>query len=241
MIFKRDKKKSLKSTIISYSVSFIAIALCFYIAIAVIIANLRNEPPSVFSLSVSYVPTESMEPTIKSKTYVLYHKVSYKSVKTGDIIIYYNSDEDKYIIHRVVAKVENKNIVSIYDDTLIDSCNYLITNQEENNFLITKGDNNALIDTVITTSNNLYGKYNFTINFMSIFSAGINKNLVFLFIAIVFILMISLQLVEMVLKGKKEEIEKQKQQQEKERLEKLKEELLLEIKKEQEEQNEEPK
>ena len=61
----KDKKFKIKS-FIGYTLSILFLVMCLYIVIEVIVANSNNRPPSVFGLSVSYVPTASMEPTINS-------------------------------------------------------------------------------------------------------------------------------------------------------------------------------
>ena len=95
-LFKRStsesKKEPLYKKIIGYVVSMLCILLCLYITIEVISANTNNRPPRIFGLSVSYVPTQSMEPTIKAGEYIMFKQADFDSVEEGDIIVYYNSE-----------------------------------------------------------------------------------------------------------------------------------------------------
>ena len=85
----------------------IALALCIYIVSAVIVGNSQRRPPRVFGLSVSYVPTGSMEPVISTNSYVLFGYTSYDDCNLDDIIVYYNEGEQKYIIHTVGPRYYN--------------------------------------------------------------------------------------------------------------------------------------
>ena len=132
-------KKSKKNSIIGYIVSILCLLLCLYITVEVINANNHNRPPKIFNLSISYVPTSSMEPTIFAEEYVLFKGIKYKDVYTGsyatpeenhqyqsgDIIVFYSHKDDKYIIHRAVGRGIDEN---------------------GNEYIITWGDNNATQD-----------------------------------------------------------------------------------------------
>ena len=74
----------------------------------------------------------------------------------------------------------------------------------------------------------VYGKYITTLGFMSIFSGGISKNLIFFILVIIFILMIVMQVFSMFVKGKTDELKKSKEEEKS----KLIEELKLEVYKE---------
>ena len=60
---KENVKESKIKAIISYAIGMIALVLCIYIVSSVIAATTEKRPPRIFGLSVSYVPTGSMEPT----------------------------------------------------------------------------------------------------------------------------------------------------------------------------------
>lgn len=199
----KKPKQSQKSVgrIISYCISMLCLILCIFITVEVINSNRQQRPPRIFGLSVSYVPTASMEPTISAGEYVMYGKTDFEDVNVGDIIVY-KSSSGMYIIHRVIDK-----------------------NTE---YLTTKGDNNAISDTEQITPDMVYGKYIMTIHFLSIFSGGISKNLVFLILILIFTAMIVMQIISIVLKQKTEKLKKDSEADRKLLLEQLKKEILEE-------------
>ena len=160
---KKEKKEPLYKKIIGYVVSMLCILLCLYITIEVINANTNNRPPRIFGLSVSYVPTPSMEPTIMTGSYIMFVQADFDSVNEGDIVVYYNDTEAKYIVHRIIEKNEETRIIK------------------------TKGDNNSIADDIEVKPEMIYGKYLTTLGFMAIFSGGINQNLIFFILIIIFV------------------------------------------------------
>ena len=194
------KKGSIKN-IVGYVISFLCLFLCLYITIEVIVANTNNRPPRVFNISVSYVPTESMEPTINAGDYVMFTKVSFDDVDVNDIVVYRASDS-RFIIHRVIEKTDN--------------------------YLVCKGDNNPIEDKEVVTSSMLYGRYVTTLGFMQIFTGGINKNLIFFILIIIFILMMIMQGVSIYIKGKTDDVKKTHDEEMKMLREELKKEILEE-------------
>lgn len=187
--------------IISYIASIFCLVLCIIITVEVICANTQGRPPRVFGISVSYVPTESMEPKIKAGEYVMYVQASFDDVKEDNIIVYKNSN-DMFIIHRVIEK--------------------------NSDYLIAKGDNNPIEDTEEVTPNMVYGKYVMTLGFLSIFSGGISKNAIFFILIIIFVIMIGMQIVSIVIKKKTDEVNKNTEEQKKLLMEQLKREILEE-------------
>ncbi len=196
-----SKKENKRLRIISYIISILCLILCIFITIEVINANQQHRPPRVFGLSVSFVPTSSMEPTINAGEYVLYSNTDFDSVEVGNVIVYENSS-GMYIIHRVIEKNEN--------------------------YLITKGDNNAIEDNEKITPNMVYGKYIMTLHFLSIFSGGISKNLIFFILIFIFIAMVGMQVVSIVIKSKTEKVKKNTEEERKLLIEQLKKEILEE-------------
>ncbi len=194
-----NPKKIKKSTIIGYIVSILCLLLCLYITIEVIVANSNNRPPRIMNISVSYVPTESMEPTISSGSYIMFVGVDVDNIKTGsgdilenhnnksgDIIVFYSQKEDKFIIHRVVG----------------------IEEDSDGRYFITWGDNNLVMDELKVRDSMVYGRYVTTLGFMSIFSGGVNTNLIFFILVGIFVIMIAMQVVQMLLKSKTESVKK---------------------------------
>ena len=196
--------KSNIKKIVAYTISFLSLFLCLYITIEIINANNDDRPPRIFGLSVSYVPTSSMEPTINAGDYVLFGSASFEDVDVNDIIVFYSETSDKYIIHRVIEK------------------------NDIEGFLITHGDNNpdGLNETVL--KDKVYGKYIMELGILSIFSGGISKNLIFFILIIIFIIMIIMQIVSISIKKKTEDINRSIEEEKKLMLEELKKEILAE-------------
>ncbi|MCR5647090.1 MAG: signal peptidase I [Acholeplasmatales bacterium] len=214
-----NTKKLKKSSIIGYIVSILCLLLCLYITIEVIVANSNNRPPRIFNLSVSYVPTDSMEPTINAGGYVLFAGTNVDNIKAGsgsvgenhtnkngDIIVFYNQSEDKYIIHRVVG----------------------IEEDSQGRYFITWGDHNPVMDELKVRDSMVYGKYVTTLGFMSIFSGGVNTNLIFFILVGIFVIMIAMQVVQMLLKSKTDSVKKKTQLDKEALREELKKQILEE-------------
>lgn len=187
--------------------------LTIYLMASNIVAMKKEKPVRIFGYSFSYVPTNSMEPVIKVDDMVLFKKVKYDDLKTGDIIVYRsNLDETKgvYIIHR---------IKEVTDD----------------GFVMLGDNNNNIVDKELVTSNMLIGKYIKVINFFNVGKLVSNKNLVFTLLIIVIIFIIVMEVVNIYVtymkdKGKKKEEKNIRD----ELLEEIRQELLEEIKKEKE-------
>lgn len=188
------------------ALTFILIGLTLYIIIEVVVANVNNRPPRIFGISVSYVPTNSMEPEIMPGDYVIYKSAGYDDVKEGDIIVYFNNVENKYIIHRIVEK----------NDT----------------FMLVKGDNNIGIDNFKVTKDNLVGKYIGKAGILKIFAGGINQVVVYIILFILVLVFIILQVASIIVKAKKEKMIEDKNKLKEDLREEMKKELLEEIKNE---------
>lgn len=199
-----SKKEPLYKKIIGYVVSMLCILLCLYITIEVINANTNNRPPRIFGLSVSYVPTQSMEPTIKAGEYIMFAEASFDSVEEGDIVVYYNDQEQKYIVHRIIDK------------------------NTETRVITTKGDNNSIADDIEVKPEMIYGKYLTTLGFMAIFSGGINQNLIFFILVVIFALMLVMQLASIFLNKKKQELKDDKEKKKKLLREEMKRQIIAE-------------
>lgn len=213
---KKEKNEPIYKQVIGYIVSMLCILLCLYITIEVIVANTNQRPPRIFGLSVSYVPTESMEPAIKKDSYIMFSYATFDSVGEGDVVVYHNDEEGIFVVHRIISKDETSGII------------------------ITKGDNNLVEDNVQITKekNMIYGKYLTTVGFMSIFSGGINQNIIFVILIFIFLIMLGMQIFSMFIKGKteslKEEKEKKKELLREEMKRQILEEELAKLKKENE-------
>ncbi len=192
-----------KNKLIGGIVTVLCMAFCLYIAIEVIVASSQHKPPSFFGISISYVPTDSMEDTIMTGDYVLFKKVDYEDVGKNDIIVYRSKEgpmAGQFIIHRIV--------------------------EEQDGYFVTKGDHNAIADTEKVTPDMVYGKFVCVMGFLNIVS-GKNRNAIFVFIIIIFIILIGLQVTSMVLSYKKNHSKKE-QSLSQEDIEQLKKEILQE-------------
>ena len=137
-------KKIIKG-IISAILSLVIIILVYFI-VANIVATKNNSIASFFGYSISYVPTASMEPTIESNSTIIFDQdYNYDKLSVGDIIVYYNDENNIYVIHRIVKNTESG--------------------------FVTKGDNNSIedfkndsSDYYYITKSNYVGKYKTTIN-----------------------------------------------------------------------------
>jgi hypothetical protein len=128
-----------------------------------------------------------MEPTIMTGSYIMVVQADFDSVNEGDIIAYYNDTEAKYIVHRIIEK------------------------NEETRIITTKGDNNSIADDIEVNPQMIYGKYLTTLGFMAIFSGGINQNVIFFILIIIFVLMLGMQIASMFISKKKDEIKENKE------------------------------
>ena len=109
------------SKFISYILIGVCVFFCFYVSLRIVVAIKKDLPVSLFSYSISYVPTDSMEDKIMAGDYVLFKETTFGEVDVDDIIVYKSKTgkmKDNFIIHRVI--------------------------EEHNGYFITQGDNNLL-------------------------------------------------------------------------------------------------
>ncbi len=132
---KNKEKKPVKKTtrIILTSLIILLVGFAAYVFISGIVARANHRMPTLFGYSISAVPTPSMEPTINQNDMVLGKKVKYESIKLDDIIIYYSSENDMFIVHRVIGGSSTEGF-------------------------IVKGDNNAVPDSTRVTKDNFLAK-----------------------------------------------------------------------------------
>lgn len=129
---KKAKIKKIYQIIIS-CLTALLLLLALYIFVAGIIATKNNTLANLFGYTYSVVPTSSMEPDINVGDSVIGKKVKYDTLNIGDDIIYYNNEEDKFIVHRIIS----------YDETLGFLC---------------QGTNNLIPDNVYVTEDNYISK-----------------------------------------------------------------------------------
>lgn len=115
--------------------------ICNHVLIAKSYTN-KDEIPSIFSVSATYVMTDSMAPYINGGDLVFIRKVAAEDVATDDVIAFFDpeSAEPMVVVHRV-------------KEILLDT--------EGNISFLTKGDANNTVDMVAVPADNLVGKYVF--------------------------------------------------------------------------------
>ena len=98
--------------------------------------------PKMFGMSVYYVETESMYPTLKVGCAVIDKKVLFEDIKVNDLITFTDESNKKFCTHRVVD-------VNLSDESFV-----------------TKGDNNTIRDPYSTPYKYVQGKVVFKIPFV---------------------------------------------------------------------------
>ncbi len=159
--------------------------LILYLLICNVIAVKKEKPVNYFGYTYSYVPTQSMEPTIHQGDTIIFKKIKYSNVNVNDIIVFKSNSgptAGKYVVHRVIA-IETEGF-------------------------ITKGDNNDHVDTEVVTKNMLLGKYQKTFNFMNIGKLAQNKNVIYAILVLFFLGIAILEAVNILLVKRKKELEK---------------------------------
>mgnify|MGYP002522318887 FL=1 len=193
--------------------------LLFVLAIAIIIVGINayknNKPTKIFGYIYSVVPTDSMEPVINEGDFILSKEVPFEKLTIGDDIIYYSKSNKIYIVHRIV-------------DVNLDGS------------FIMKGVNNSTFDTEFVTKENYVGK---VVKVLTLFKIGgliaNHRSLIFLILMLLFFFLLIIEIGKMFITIKEEKIASQnkKNDEEKQKFieaerEKIKKEILEDIKKE---------
>ena len=204
--------------IIKRSVTVLLVGI-LVLLIGVLITNTvalsKNQLSSFFGYTISYVPTESMEPTIRVGETVLIKKGGFEKTQVGDIIVYKNSEENKYIIHRVTRILE--------DGTLRVKGDNEYTNPKEDNVIITK--------------DNYYGEYVSTVNFLNLKSLVKNKSFILPICILIYLIAVVSEGISIAKRIKAKNEEKLKALNNTKSMDDIKAELLEEIKAELMEEN----
>ncbi len=197
--------------IIKYSIScllIVIIILLSYFVTSSVIARSQNTISSFFGYSIAYVPTNSMYPTIEEGSTIIFSQSEdYNSLNVGDIVIYKNTEEDIFVVHRIKSGNTTDGFVM-------------------------QGDNNSSEDTnkdgttLLLTTENYVGKYIKTVTVFSI-NSSVSRTLIFMCSIFIFVFIIASEAVNI------KHIRKEKHEEDKVIDEdELKKELLEEIKKE---------
>ena len=103
------KEKAFKVAKISLGILIGLIAVLF---IGFFVASkVSSSPLFLFNRTTMWVMTDSMDPTIPPRTYILVEKVTAEDVEVGDIIVFVSDDPrimGQYNTHRVVEKNGNE-------------------------------------------------------------------------------------------------------------------------------------
>lgn len=205
-----EKKKN-PSKVIGLIIMSVVIIMCICVMIAGAKAVKENKLFTILGYSYSVVVTPSMEDTIMVHDVIIIKTVPFSSLAEKDIIVYYNSKENKNIVHR---------IVTINSD----------------GSLITKGDNNSSVDDISVTEDIYLGKVTNHGKFLGLGKLITNgKNAIFVVIIFLFLYMMVCGVLNIIVVYKERELLQQKAQRDKE-IDERREKLRLEVLKELEEE-----
>ena len=142
--------------IILTSITGVFLIASLYLIICNIVAMRNDKPVRIFGYSYSYVPTESMEPTIKAGDSIIFKKAPYSSLEIGDIIVYQSktgNTKGMYIVHRIVEETEYG--------------------------FVMRGDNNPTSDPEIINESMYVGKYVRRFNLFNVSKILNNKGVIY--------------------------------------------------------------
>lgn len=131
------EKKSLPRRIVGFIGYAVIIGMMALIAF-ILFSNMSGKVTFIFGKTAMWVKTESMEPEIPAKSYILVRKAAAPEVKVGDVIVFRSDDPvlaGAYNTHRVVEIVGG------------------------GSEFVTKGDNNPAADRYTAKGANVLGVY----------------------------------------------------------------------------------
>ena len=204
----REKREKI-SKIVSKVLFILIILLITYIATKVIIGLVTKQPIGLFGHYMFMVRSESMEPNISVGDMIIVKKINIAKIKIGDVVSFtcINPSEPIYgekVIHRVVE----------------------INNDAGNISFIVKGDNNPANDDFAVTGDNFFGKVVLSSSFLGLIFDKVNATYLLVFIVVIVML---LDFIVKQIKKVANYIKEQKQEDEKER---IRQEILDQVKKE---------
>ncbi len=164
---------------------WILIILMIALLANILSAKMRGKVPNVLGYSVMKIVSGSMEPQIPTNSYILVKKCKPNQLQKGDVISFYSEDPVIYGLpntHRIVEKITSEN--------------------GEVSFT-TKGDANAVQDTLPAKEERVIGRYVGNIAWLTSFSNALSGNMVFALLIVFQVGTISLILCSF-LKPKKE-------------------------------------
>ena len=126
--------------------AYVVVALLIVAVAVILFLNLSGRTVFIFGRSAMWVKTESMEPVIPEKSYILVREATGADVKVGDVIVFKSDDpalQGALNTHRVIA-VENGGAE-----------------------FVTQGDNNLARDKQTAKAGNVVGIYERNLPVMS--------------------------------------------------------------------------
>ncbi|MBO4584960.1 MAG: signal peptidase I [Clostridia bacterium] len=121
----------------------------------VFLSNMKGKVTFIFGKTMMWVRTESMEPTIPARSYILVEKVTAGEIEVGDVIVFRSDDptlNGAYNTHRVE--------------------DILGANEE----FVTKGDNNPGRDSYTAKADKIVGRYIRNMPVMTAFGRFMSKS-----------------------------------------------------------------
>lgn len=104
---KKEKSFKIIKTVLEI---LLGVILVLYVGFF-ILSKVNTSPVFVFNKTTMWVLTDSMDPTIPPKTYILVEKVSAEEVEVGDVVVFVSEDPTiygQYNTHRVIEKDGDK-------------------------------------------------------------------------------------------------------------------------------------
>lgn len=173
-----------------FSITWCALFLAlFFLVFGIINSKIKGEVPKVFGYSVVKIVSPSMGKDIPVGAYVLIKEVDPEDVGENDIICFYSDDpaiKGYPNLHRVV-----KPPIEVGD-----GYEY-----------VTKGDGNAMEDSVRAKSDKLIGRYVTRMNWLENLSDSVSSNGMMTFVMVTSVLSIGMVIAVVVLKSKEEKDE----------------------------------
>lgn len=156
-------KKAIKITVHTVASLFL-----LFIIVVFVLSKISGSPVFIFGKTTMWVTTESMNPTIPARTYILVEKVDASEVKKGDIIAFISTDPHIY------GSINTHRIVS-----------------DDGEPWVTKGDNNLVDDGAYSAKpENLVGRYVRTLPVMTAFGRIILSNVGFALVIATFLVVV---------------------------------------------------
>lgn len=156
-------KKAIKITVHTVASLFL-----LFIIVVFVLSKISGSPVFIFGKTTMWVTTESMNPTIPARTYILVEKVDASEVTKGDIIAFISTDPHIY------GSINTHRIVS-----------------DDGEPWVTKGDNNLVDDGAYSAKpENLVGRYVRTLPVMTAFGRIILSNVGFALVIATFLVVV---------------------------------------------------